>query len=145
MKKEKLFRFAFVAALAATIILAVSLVISLVQLFTTQELWENLGYTSVQIIGTYQILENVILASAGLIFAVWTLVVLHRGQLFDIRLGNMIITIAVLNMALSICSFAAAHLLVGILPALSSSVLMLLIGIIYSVGAHLENENALTI
>lgn len=145
MKKEKLFRFAFVAALAATIILAVSLVISLVQLFTTQELWENLGYTSVQIIATYQILENVILASAGLIFAVWTLVVLHRGQLFDIRLGNMIITIAVLNLALSSCSFVAAGVLVGILPALSSSVLMLLIGIIYSVGAHLENENALTI
>lgn len=88
---------------------------------------------------------NIVITGAGLFFVLRTLVVLRRGFLFDRQLGKLFLMLSSVSIVLTTANYIKAHLIAGISPALSMPILMLLICILYWVGANIERENSLTV
>ncbi len=145
MKSNKLIRITYWVFIVAALILAASFAICIMHYYA---IFEDIESTEgeVHTIAIYNCMRAIMLTGAGLFFILRTLVVLRRGFLFDIQLGKLFIVLAILNIVLTIATYVTTHLAVSIiLPGLSMPVLILLISIIYWVGANLEKENSLTV
>jgi len=144
MKSNKLIRITYWVFIVAALILAASFAISIMHFNAIFEQIEAVE-GDVHTIATYNCMKEIIFTGAGLFFILRTLAVLRRGFLFDLQLGRLFIVLSILNIVLTIATYVTAHLFGAILPTLSMPVLILLISIIYWVGANLEKENSLTV
>lgn len=149
MKKEKLFKFAFLIAAVAAILLAACFVNYLIILVSSWDEWTRLSGNSIQQIGSYQLIKCIIRTGIGFVFALRTMVVLRQSRLFDMLLGKLLLAVTALEFLaiLPLGSYLALSLFnfEGVIAAMCTPCLMLLISIIYCVGAQLEKEDSLTI
>lgn len=146
MKSAKLIKITYWVFIVAALVLAANFAISIMHfnaVFAALESDEVSG--DIQTIGTYNSFSNIVITGAGLFFVLRTLAVLRRGFLFDKQLGKLFLVLSASSIVLTAAIYIKAHLIAGILPALSLPILMLLISILYWVGANIERENSLTV
>lgn len=146
MKSVKLIKITYWVFVVAALVLAADFAISIMHfnaVFATLE--SDMVSSDIQTIGTYNAFANIVITGAGLFFVLRTLVVLRRGFLFDRQLGKLFLMLSAVSIVLTSATYIKAHLIAGILPALSMPILMLLISILYWVGANIERENSLTV
>lgn len=149
MKKEKLFKFATFIATITAILLAACFVNYLIILVSSWDEWTKLSGNSIQQIGSYQLIKCIIRTGIGFVFALRTTVVLRQSRLFDMLLGKLLLAVTAMEFLaiLPLGSYLALtlHNFEGVIAAMCTPCLMLLISIIYCVGAQLEKEDSLTI
>lgn len=146
MKSVKLIKITYWVFVVAALVLAADFAISIMHfnaVFAALE--SDMVSSDIQTMGTYNAFANIVITGAGLFFVLRTLVVLRRGFLFDRQLGKLFLMLSSVYIVLTTATYIKAHLIAGILPALSMPILMLLISILYWVGANIERENSLTV
>ena len=146
MKSVKLIKITYWVFVVAALVLAVDFAVSIMHFnafFAAIE--SDTVSIDIQPIGTFNGFTNIVITGAGLLFVLRTLVVLRRGFLFDRQLGILFLILSSVSIVLITAFYIKAHLIAGILPALSMPILMLLISILYWVGANIERENSLTV
>ena len=146
MKSVKLIKITYWVFVVAALVLAADFAISIMHFNAVfAKLESDMVSSDIQTIGTYNAFANIVITGAGLFFVLRTLVVLRRGFLFDRQLGKLFLMLSSVSIVLTTATYIKAHLIAGILPALSIPILMLLISILYWVGANIERENSLTV
>ena len=146
MKSVKLIKITYWVFVVAALVLAADFAISIMHFNAAFAAIESdMVSSDIQTIGTYNAFANIVITGAGLLFVLRTLVVLRRGFLFDRQLGKLFLMLSSVSIVLITAFYIKAHLIAGILPALSMPILMLLISILYWVGANIERENSLTV
>lgn len=146
MKSVKLIKITYWVFVVAALVLAADFAISIMHFNAVfAKLESDMVSSDIQTIGTYNAFANIVITGAGLFFVLRTLVVLRRGFLFDRQLGKLFLMLSSVSIVLTTATYIKAHLIAGILPALSMPILMLLISILYWVGANIERENSLTV